>query len=58
VNCLLAELAALHPRLLQQLAVLLLRHTLPALLDNGTHSGPSKTKENVGKAYPQVALPT
>jgi hypothetical protein len=53
---LLAELAALHPRLLQQLAVLLLRHTLTALLDNGTHSGPSKLKESVSKAYLQVTL--
>jgi hypothetical protein len=31
--------------------VLLLRHALAALLDDRTHSGPSKLKESVGKAY-------
>ena len=34
---LLAELATLHARLLQQLAVLLLRHALAPLLDDRTH---------------------
>src|SRR6478672_3511447 len=34
---LLAELASLHARLLQQLAVLLLRHALAPLLDDRTH---------------------
>ena len=36
---LLAELAALDARLLQQLAVLLLRHALAPLLDDRTHEG-------------------
>src|SRR5690606_9532470 len=34
---LLAELATLHARLLEELAVLLLRHTLAALLDHRSH---------------------
>ena len=37
---LLAELASLHARLLEQLAVLLLRHTLATLLDDRTHGSP------------------
>ena len=36
---LLAELAPLDARLLEQLAVLLLGHALAALLDDGTHGG-------------------
>src|SRR5690606_24468562 len=39
---LLAEFTTLHARLLEQLAVLLLRHALAALLDDGTHVDPSQ----------------
>jgi hypothetical protein len=37
----LAELATRHARLLQQLAVLLLRHPLATLLDDRTHGKPA-----------------
>jgi hypothetical protein len=37
---LLAEAAALHARLLEQLAMLLLGHALAALLDNRAHGSP------------------
>src|SRR3954454_198501 len=41
---LLAELATLHARLLEQLAVLLLRHALAALLDDRTHEPDLSTR--------------
>src|SRR5437868_5451573 len=40
---LLLQLAALHPGLAEQLAVLLLRHALAALLDDRTHADPSRS---------------
>src|SRR3954453_7916033 len=39
---LLAQTATLHARLLQQLAMLLLRHALAAFLDDRTHAVPNR----------------
>src|SRR4051794_11486014 len=59
---LLAELATLDARLLQQLAVLLLGHALAPLLDDRTHGTPFKSRtgprgsaRRTGPAYPPLA---
>ena len=53
----LAELAALHPRLLQELAVLLLRHALAPLLDDRTHVDLSNTPDPAAR-HSTTAAPT
>src|SRR5215203_2017037 len=50
----LTELAALHPRLLQKLAVLLLGHALAPLLDDRTHVEPL---QHTGPRGPAIRLP-
>src|SRR3954469_23184016 len=52
---LLAEATTLHARLLQQLAVLLLRHALAALLDDRTHGCPFHCNCGAARRAPRKA---